>query len=378
MLDIRVPRPYKLYNLVAARLRPGRPDAAEISQVLAAYELGQLKGYRQPAIGPSRSRNLMLDLGNGWKVLKRYKSTMSFEGITYEHSVLMHLADSGFPSPRLILDKTGETCLALAGKYYALFDFVPGFKYTDYYVSAKARAFFLAQAGQTLARYHQIMEGFVPAGKKLDGFAPDGQRRWLAKSWYLDRLAEYAALFRKGDSGSALEQFFAANLDRLARSYGDLEKKVEENRGRLPKVVNHGDYGPYNILFDKEGVAAVLDFECVHLDCRATDVIQALRYFAGRDVGTDHKVALDYAGARVFLQAYASIYPLSVGEIELIPDISRLALLRKLVNYFRDYFASGNLLKLHSARRAAAWVDWMSGHGDSLIEVLLAFKPAGV
>jgi len=363
--SILLPRPRKVYNIVNARWRRSRTDQSEVRRVLAAYDLGQLKGYRQPAIGPSRSRNLILDIGNGQKVLKQYKPSMRLEGITYEHSVLKHLAVNSFPSPRLVPNREGKTCLEMEGKYYALFDFIPGFSYADYFISVGKKNFFLAEAGKTLARYHQIVDGFVPAGRKLDGLTPDGQKWWQDQDWYLARFTEYETLFKTKDEKSNLDQFILLNIDRLKRCYTDLNQALKENLDSLLKMVIHGDYGPYNLSFDMEGLVAVLDFECVHLDLRAAEIVASLCRFAGREVG------LEYDKARIFFKAYSSFCPLTASEIELMPDIFRLRRLRGLVYRFRDYFDWGNPLKLRYARQAIAWIDWMEKNGDDLVEVLL-------
>ena len=366
-----LPRPRKLYHIVTAKCRPIHIDPDQVRKVLAAYDLGQLRGYRQPAIGASRSRNLILDIGGDQKILKQYKSSMSLEGITYEHSVLKHLAAHNFSSPRLIPSRGGKTCLEMDGRYYALFHFISGFGYTDYFLPAKTERILLAEAGKTLARYHQTVDGFTPAGRKLDGFMPDGQRKWQDQNWYLDRFKKYEALFKAKDEKSDLDHFFVDNLERLVERYVDLNQKVEENSSQLPRVVNHGDYGPYNLFFDKKGLVAVLDFECVHLNLRATEVITALRRFAGSDT------ELDYDKARIFFEAYSSICPLMASEIERMPDIFQLALLEGLTYHLRDHFESNDLLRLHYARSSVAWMDWMEKNGDDLVKFLLVWNKKG-
>ncbi len=102
-----LPRPYKLYNIVSAKYRSAPINWVQVNKVLAAFDCGLLKGYRQPAIGPSRSTNLILETSNGPKVLKQYRPNMSLKSITYEHSVLKHLANHNFPSPRLIPNRDG-------------------------------------------------------------------------------------------------------------------------------------------------------------------------------------------------------------------------------------------------------------------------------
>lgn len=290
---------------------------------------------------------------------------MSLEGITYEHSVLKYLANHNFPSPRLIPNREGETCLEVDGRHYALFDFIPGFRYEDYFFPAEKIKFFLTEAGKTLAHYHQIVDGLVPAGRKLDGFTPDGRRRWRDQDWHLDIFVASEDSFKARGTRSELSQFFLDNLARLKQSYIDLNQALAQSFSLLPKLVIHGDYGPYNVLFNKGALVAVLDFECVHLDLRAIEVITSLVRFAGPDA------KLDYDKARMFFKAYISQCPLLPYEIGLMPDLFRLEKLRVLACLLEEYFKLADSLMLRYARQLIAWIDWMAENGTDLVHVLL-------
>jgi len=95
-MRIRIPRPAKLRHLIAVRARHSPVGEEEIKRVLSAYDLGWLEGYCQPAVGHTRSQNLILQTNRGTKVLKRYKISLDREAIAYEHSVLMCLDAAGF------------------------------------------------------------------------------------------------------------------------------------------------------------------------------------------------------------------------------------------------------------------------------------------
>ena len=365
LTNFLLPRPYKLYNIISAECRSVPIDRAQVNKVLAAFDCGQLKSYRQLAIGPSRSTNLVLNMSSGLKILKQYRSDMSLQDITYEHSVLKHLAIHDFPSPRLIQSREGSTYLEVDGRYYALFDFISGFSYDDYFFPRSRLKFFLTEAGKTLARYHQIVDGLVPDGRKLDGFTPDGLRRWRDQGWYLDIFVASEALFKARGAKSGLSRFFLDNLVRLKQCYIDLNQALAQSFGSLPKLVIHGDYGPYNLLFNQEALVAVLDFECVHLDLRAIELITALIRFASSDT------KLDYDQARIFFKAYISQCPLPASEIELMPDLFRVEKLRVLACLLQEYFDLADLLMLHYARRLILWIDWMAKNGVDLVQVLL-------
>ena len=229
----------------------------------------------------------------------------------------------------------------------------------------------MKEAAWTLARYHQLIEGFVPKGKKTDGFMPGGERRWQECEWYLREFDKYESLLKDRESkGTELERFFRRNIDKFKLDLVDLSQRLGENGYLLPKLVIHGDYGPYNILFDRGQLAAVLDFECTHLDWRAGEVISAIYRFAGTKNG------IDYDQARTFLSAYQSHCALTADEIASMPDIFRFSRLRALPLCLRDYFELAAPSRLRDARHMVWWADWMEENGDRLREALAECRPA--
>jgi Ser/Thr protein kinase RdoA (MazF antagonist) len=362
-----IPRPGKLRHVIAAKTRSSQIKEIDIRNVLGAYDLGELEGYDRPATGSGRSQSLIIRTSRGKKALKRYKYSLNLEAITYEHSVLRQLETAGFCAPRLILNRNRETCTELEGSYYAVTDFIPGFKYVDFVISRRKKNEFIAEAARALAHYHRLIDGFVPEGKKTDGFMPDGYIRWQESDWYLREFDKYESLLKDREpNGTPLEHFFLRNMGRFRQGLVDLSRKFEENGRFLPQLVNHGDYGPYNILFDRGRVAAVLDFECTHLDWRACEVIGALYRFSGTKNG------IDYDQAKTFLAAYRSSGALAADEVASMPDIFRFSRLRGLTISLRDYFALGVSARLRGARQVVWWVDWMEKEGDRLTKELMS------
>lgn len=361
---MRIPRPTRIRRAIAARIRPSSVNELELKTVLKAYDLGTLEGYRQPTIGASRSRNLILQTSTGMKVLKRYKYSLDIEAIVYEHSVLRHLANADFPAPRLVLNRDGYAHTELNGKLYAVFDFNPGFKYSDFIISGRKKKRLIEEAARALAQYHQLVDGFVPDGKKIDGFRPDGRMRWHEFDWYLQEFDKYEALLKEQDSDATdLVRFFQHSIGRLRQDLFDLDQKLSRVP-HLPKLVIHGDYGPYNLLFDHGKLTAVLDFECTHLDWQAGELIGAIHRFAGTKSG----IAYDQASA--FLATYQLRRKLTDDEISLMPDIFRFFQHRVVPIALRDYFATETSARLHHARLAVWWADWMKENGDRLIDAL--------
>jgi len=361
-----IPRPTKLRHSIASKIRHPHIDTTQVRQLVSAYDLDTFKGRTQFAIGPGRSHNLILETNSGRKVVKRYKFSLDREAILYEHSVLKHLVTTGFAAPRLVLNRNGETFTAIGDHYYAITDFVAGFKYTDFFISRRKQKRFIAQAARALARYHQLIDGFVPQGKKFDGFRPDGQRRWLEYDWHQTEWDKYKSLLKDRErNGTQLERFFLHNIDRLQESLVDLGQRFQSDNRLLPKLVIHGDYGPYNLLFQRGQLAAVLDFECTHFDWRAWEVIGAIYRFAGTKKG------IDYDKATTFLSAYQSRLVLTNDEIAAMPDVFRFSRLRALTICFRDYFEFAVSSRLGDASHMVWWMDWMEGNAKELTGKLL-------
>jgi len=361
-----VPRLGWLYRLLRARVHPAQIEREKLEAVLAHYDVGGLRGWGNLADG-LRSHNLVLKTERGKLVLKGYMRVIGSEAIRYEHSVLRHLAAQGFPVPRLLPTRDGDTLVEVDGQRYAIFEFIEGFKYTDFHFSHRLERRFLRQAGQALAQYHRLVEGFVPKGRKLDGFKPDGRSRWRDYRWHLQKYEEYTTRLReRGPRGQ--EQRLLQELGRRRDELLVLGQAFEEQHRNLSKVIIHGDYGPFNLLFNRQGVAAVLDFECVHLDFRANDVIAAIGRFAkkGSAIGIDGKKA------GIFFAAYQATYPLDLQDVMLMPDIFRYARLRNLELYLRARFQDIAVASLDRAFETMQWIDWMSDHGTHLVETLLA------
>jgi Ser/Thr protein kinase RdoA (MazF antagonist) len=338
--------------------------ADDVISVLGHYQVGTPEEYHVPAIGSSRSRNLVLRFANENKVLKRYKATMDLEGILYEHSILRHLEQAGFPGPALISSRDDETVVCVAKRYYALFDYVKGYRYSDYYISGSRYRAGLEQAGAMLARYHLVVEGFCPAGRKLDGFMPDGRERWRDAEWISKRLVQYRECFSAERQRSRIGRFFAHRLPDLVESFLGSYQKVEAADGNMPKVIIHGDYGLHNLLFDESGIKAVLDFECAHLNYRTADIVSALQFCAGREPG------LDPGKAALLLSSYGAHRPLGPIEVQLLPEILNILSTHRLLNYLRGALELGDKNGVRHAYRTALWMDWVRVNGELLANLV--------
>ena len=187
---ILIPRPHNVRRFFSAKINRHKLalSSKEIEAVLAHYDLGPWH-VEHTLAGGSSSDNMLLQTSRGPKVLKRYRC--SLPSTKQEHSILRHLAGTDFPFPRLEVSRKGLTYTQLGDRHYAIYDFVDGYRCTDYFMPARTRERLVAQSGKTLARLHQLMVGFVPDGRKLRGFMPDGERLWRDAVWHFDVLEQF-------------------------------------------------------------------------------------------------------------------------------------------------------------------------------------------
>jgi Ser/Thr protein kinase RdoA (MazF antagonist) len=366
---IRIPKPSSLLGSFSARARrcKGALSLAEIEAVLTHYDLGQWQIDQLLAGG--NSDNVSLQTSRGKKVLKRYR--WSLPSTLQEHSILRHLATRDFPLAQLEVNKAGLTYTELADKHYAVYDFIDGFAYSNYFMSANTRQRLVTQAGETLAWFHQAVVGFVPEGRKFNGFMPGGERLWRDVAWHLAILEQFVENTAKKKLLDEPETFLLSIADEIRHDLIEEGRYYEQPDPQLPKLVTHGDYSPKNVLFNQWRIAAVLDFGDACVNLRALDVARGLTSFAR--VG---RCGVDHCLARTFLLAYQARQPLFNREVEAIPDLIRWRYLQNIISTLFHLGSQPSRQTLNSQLTGVQvkWeqAHWMKVHGDELRASLLA------
>ncbi len=165
----------------------------------------------------------------------------------------------------------------------------------------------LSSIGQTLARYHQCVEGFDPPPEI---FTP----RYLPAS-----LTSLTARLLERDMMGELHDLLAWYDERA----GKLSTILPETAyATLPHLLIHGDIHADNWRFSGDTVTALLDYDQATWDSRLTDLADALVAFAtlldrSFEWGA-FQGPLDPSRAIQFLNAYTSIAPLTPAEAELL------------------------------------------------------------
>ncbi|MCK6629308.1 MAG: phosphotransferase [Anaerolineae bacterium] len=350
-------KPQIIRKKIKAKLSPANLPLDRINEVWGYYDLGVLEQVRSPDAG-KRSDTVLIKSSKGNFALKAYTPHLGQDGILFEHSVIQFLQTVNYPTPGLIENRLGQTVTHMADRSYACYKFAKGERYTDYFLSPKTSELMLRQSARALAEYHLLIKDFLPDGHKAEGFQPGTCQRERGKDWYLNELAlVYTVLFYNNleEASRLMGKKVSAIMDQwltIQSEFIDLHDRLEGvDPPPLPILAIHGDFGPYNLLFHRNKLSAVLDFECTHLDWRLTDVLSALVRFCRRRQGD-----LNQAMAATFLANYQSIWPLEPAEIEAAQSVFKLARYHNVIKALSKYRLTGQEDSLQAAEASLAQI----------------------
>lgn len=359
----QVPRPARLAALLRSRLRPPDIEPEIVEAVLDDYHL-TLEGKPRNLPLSRRTRNVIVNTPLGRKVLKRYRSMLPISTILYSHSILKRLAELNFPAPRLVSTPGGADFITYANNNYALFDFVEGKSYSLSFLLPAHRQQLMWLAGQTLARFHGVLAGFIPEGHHHLGFTSYSGNWQRDMVWYagkVEELKEKSQTLEK-EADRAAAGWLIESSDYILDEMIELDELLRNTS--LLRLIIHGDFGLHNLIFPPNGAVTIMDFETARLEWRLSDLVSALsrlRYGDGR---------YNFESIQSFIAGYQAIFPLQAEEWELLPSVWRFHKLRSALIYWNSYFETGGPIdKLLNARDAVVQADWALRHPEQLSQL---------
>lgn len=341
-VSISVPEPVRL-----------RFDALELPVVLSHYDLGVIESLTELTRGSGRSPKLGIVAQEGKFLLKRRSPELTHpDAIAFSHQLQAHLAAAGFPAPRLIPTRSGgRTLLVLGESVYEMFEFVAGHAYDGSIAQTR-------DAGAVLARFHVTAADLavrcpVPQGDYHDNNAV--------------RTGLKAAETKLADRGDA-----AALVGALGRAYNQAVDRCEQAGMRtLPAAVIHADWHPGNMLFRRDRVAAVIDYDSVRVSRRVIDVANGALQFSmpGEGDPTTWPDHLDLDRYAAFIAGYDAAVALQAGERHCLPELMVQTLIAECVPPISRTGSFGGFCGfdvLEVIRRKLAWLE---EHRKELIQV---------
>jgi Ser/Thr protein kinase RdoA (MazF antagonist) len=249
-----LPRPAHIYRKIKLNLSANFTLPLVFKKVLDAYDLDLIDYHLKPR-GGNRATNIILQTSKGKKLIKKYKESLSRSTIVQEHSILHFLKTVSFPAPRLFTAKTEDTLIECDNHFFAVFDFIEsGFQYHHYFLNEKKQNNYIQIAGETLGQLHKELENFIPQGHNPDGFRSKTESRKRDLIWYLEKL-ERCVNQSPVSKNKNKTNFLLDKSEYLKEEICRCEELL--NQAELPRMIIHGDYGPYNLLFQKSGLVYV-------------------------------------------------------------------------------------------------------------------------
>ncbi len=329
----------------------------DIARVLACYDVGELRSSR-PASHGAINETAFVETSVGRFVLRRNRRYAGLQSILTRHRLLAWLRQRGFPAPRVLASRSGDTIVVLGDKVYELSVFIIG----DEFDPARPRQ--LSDIGRVLASYHRAVIDFPdPPPPPPPRYLPSGL------SSLTERLITRDLL---GDLMTPLH-WYEQRIASLRRQLSD------EAYAALPHLLIHGDIHRDNLIFRGDAVAALIDYDQIGIDARLVDLADALVDMA---VGAPppnwpmwgvYRAPLDLERARLFLAAYNAISPLSRSEAQALPAMLEVVWLqgnlRRTLNtpdadpdYHLELLGQGQWL-----------AEWMDQHRSTLLAAAMVY-----
>jgi Ser/Thr protein kinase RdoA (MazF antagonist) len=342
-----------------------REDEQWIAMIVSVYGVSLLKPVKKVGTD-GRSNNWVLITNEGKKILKKYKPSVEAEQILQEHDILSQLAVLQFPAPRLNKNLHGETLTIIENSRFTLFDYLDGyFQYHEQIYFPSQTNTFLEFAARSLASLHEALRDFIPTGKNPNGFISKEGLRWLGLGWYLEQLATNRQRTQdrlKGNSSDELSVIYGRGTwieDRLTM----LDEIL--TAAPLDRVIIHGDYGPYNLLFKHGSPVVIIDFELARLDWRLTDLATSMNMF------TRNRLGFQQNKMRHFIQAYQSASNVGAEQLDYLPAVWEYLSLRRLVVCWSRVLETGQKKWLTEALDRIQMIDWITTHKIDIMKLVI-------
>lgn len=337
-----------------------RFEAEELAVVLSHYDLGVIESITEFARGSRRSPKVGIVCERGKFLLKRrFQGLANPDRVRFSHRVQLHLAKSGFPLARLIVTRDGaRTMVQVRDHIYELFEYVAGQPFERSVAEARS-------AGAVLARFHKATEDFEAAPN-----AP------VPRGDYHDAASLRTGLWRIAATLSSHESFVGneADLEPLVRTLLDAYDRAASAANvagllEWPERIVHSDFHPGNLLYKKEQVVALIDFDSTRRSKRVIDVANGVLQFsilAGGEPGNwpDH---IDEDRFHAFLAGYEEVFPLSDAERRCVPHLMTEALIAECVPPIRETGSMGRYAGFRVLQMVRRKVAWLHANAERLV-----------
>ncbi len=269
--------------------------AKELAIVMSHYDVGAIQEIHSFRRGNTQSPKARIITETGTYLLKkRAPGRDDPYRVALAHELELYLAERDFCAPRLVgTIHSNATMLETHGGIYELFEYIDG----DGYDGSEAAT---QSAGQTLQRLHLLLKDF-----KGNFDAP--RRNYHDNSYVRQTIEGIMPGISKHDSVFGHEAELQSLNVELLDSYDEAAQTARESGLLDENIVCHADWHPGNLIFRKNEVVGVVDFDgATHMGPLA-DMANGCLQFSLIARGRNPELwpdELDAERARWFLQGY--------------------------------------------------------------------------
>lgn len=284
----------------------------ELEAFVAGYDIGEVLSFKGIAEGVENS-NYLLQTDRGNFILTLYEKRTKPEDLPFFLGLMEHLAARGLACPTPLHGRDGQSLRMLCGRPAAVVSFLTG-------MSARRLGLnHCAALGGAMAEMHLAGADFPqarPNDLSVSGWRP---------------LFE-AEKNRADEVKPGLAAFIEAELDALEKNWPTT----------LPVGLIHADLFPDNVFFHADAVSGIIDFYFACTDSLAYDIAICLNAWCFEPDGS-----FNATKARLMLNNYRKVRPLSADELDALPLLARGAAMRFLLTRLYDWLntPSGALVK---------------------------------
>ena len=295
----------------------------ELAMVLSNYDLGIVTGVRAFPRGAHAAAKVIVTTDRGRFLLKRRtRGKHDPYRVAFAHELQRYLASMNFPLPHLVGTRDeNNSMLKIGDAIYEVFEFIEGKPY-------KAGLVATYEAGKTLGLYLKLVRGFRPTYEPPKGHYHDSKGVNDSFQPLAEALARTPSARGKPEETLDLVRQLRAVYQDAAKAANDLGILEWETQ------IVHSDWHPGNMLFDREHVVAVLDYDAARIRQRVLDVANGCLQFSlvisGRDL-TKWKAETDVLRTRRFLRGCDEIDILTKAELRAIPFLMQEVLVAQAI-----------------------------------------------
>lgn len=344
------------------------PVQLKLQFVLEKYGIKPVENFKFSYFSMANEVFFLKDKTGRKLVLKNCLKNRSRELLATEAAVINHLRGHGCGAPEVVPALDGSPVVEYNGDFWMMYGHLKGRTPTW---RTRLKRWHLRGAIVGLATYHKAVAFLDPA---LDTGRIKSYEYDRVTAWTDDLRAQLAA----DTSGRASVEKMRPLVDRyceLARRMPELlpADQVE----RCERLMIHGDFHSFNIMFRWFRFSACYDFDFLRRDLKLADVIWTLRFVQNRfyfrkygkamwkegfEPDLDSVRTIESAALRYFVKVYNRHYSLTKEEIALLPGMRA-----SLALYNLRFFSLKN--SEEECLEHFGWFDWQLKMLDRTSEV---------